>query len=62
VKLTPVMVTGVPTGPLGGAKLVIEGMTWNLRLLLSVPPGVETEMTADEIALSQSTPGYQMPA
>jgi len=24
--------------------------------------GVETEMTADEQALSRSTPGYQMPA
>ena len=31
---------------------------------LSTPlfEGVETEMTADEIALSQSTPGYQLPA
>lgn len=31
---------------------------------LSTPlfEGVETEMTADEIALSQSTPGYQIPA
>lgn len=42
VRLFPVMVTTVPTGPLGGLKLTIDGATRNLRLLLSTPPGVVT--------------------
>ena len=42
VKLFPVTVTTVPTGPLVGLKLTIDGVTRNLRLLFSVPPGVVT--------------------
>ena len=38
----PVIVTGVPTGPLGGLKLVITGTTLKVCLLVSVPPGVVT--------------------
>jgi hypothetical protein len=40
VKLVPVMVTEVPTGPLGGVKLRMAGVTRNFWLLLKVPPGV----------------------
>ena len=36
------MVTAVPTGPLGGLKLRICGVTRNFLLLVSVPPGVVT--------------------
>src|SRR5438445_7609250 len=44
VKFVPVIVTGVPTGPLVGAKLVIvgAGMTVKLFVLVAVPPGVVT--------------------
>jgi hypothetical protein len=42
LRLTPVMVTDVPTGPLVGEKLVICGMTRNILLLFSVPPEVVT--------------------
>ena len=41
-RLTPVMVTTVPTGPLGGVKLVICGVTRKITLLESVPEGVTT--------------------
>src|SRR5271155_2198559 len=37
VRLTPVIVTVVPTGPLGGLKLVICGVTRNGWLLVTVP-------------------------
>src|SRR6266513_1596783 len=44
VKLVPLIVTLVPTGPLPGVKLVIVGglMTVKLPALLAVPPGVVT--------------------
>src|SRR5947208_1252001 len=44
VKLVPLMVTLVPTGPLPGVKLVIVGglITVKLAALLAVPPGVVT--------------------
>src|SRR5437764_398983 len=44
VKLVPLMVTLVPTGPLLGVKLVIVGglITVKLAALLAVPPGVVT--------------------
>ena len=44
VKLVPVMVTEVPTGPLVGVKLVMvgAGITVKLPLLVAVPPGVVT--------------------
>src|SRR5438445_5978851 len=44
VKFVPVIVTGVPTGPLVGVKLVIvgAGMTVKLFVLVAVPPGVVT--------------------
>ncbi len=42
VRLTPVIVTGVPTGPFGGLKLVIFGVTRKATLLLSIPLGVVT--------------------
>jgi hypothetical protein len=44
VKLVPLIVTLVPTGPLVGAKLVIVGggTTLNALLLVAVPPGVVT--------------------
>ena len=44
MKLVPLMVTLVPTGPLAGVKLVIVGglMTVKLPALVAVPPGVVT--------------------
>ena len=44
VKFVPVIVTCVPTGPLGGVKLVIvgAGMTLKLVPLVAKPPGVVT--------------------
>src|ERR1700723_513699 len=38
----PVIVTCLPTEPLGGAKLPTKGTTLNRRLLVSVPEGVVT--------------------
>lgn len=43
VRLAPVIVTDVPTIPVGGVKLAICGVTRNLWLLFSVPPGVATD-------------------
>ena len=45
LRLTPVIVTGVPTGPLVGLKLVICGMTRNFFRLDNLPPGVVTVTT-----------------
>jgi hypothetical protein len=44
VRLAPLIVTMVPTGPLDGAKLVIAGggMTVKLVALVAVPPAVVT--------------------
>src|SRR5882672_1999574 len=44
VKLVPLMVTLVPTGPLAGVKLVIVGglITVKVPALVAVPPGVVT--------------------
>ena len=44
VKLVPLIVTVVPTGPLVGVKLVIVGglSTVKLVALVAVPPGVVT--------------------
>ncbi len=42
LRLTPVMVTRVPAGPLVGLKLVICGITRNILLLFSVTPEVIT--------------------
>ena len=44
VKLVPLMVTLVPTGPLAGVKPVIVGglITVKLLALAAVPPGVVT--------------------
>ena len=44
VKLVPLMVTLVPTGPLAGVKLLIVGglITVKLPALVVVPPGVVT--------------------
>jgi hypothetical protein len=44
VKLAPLMVTLLPTGPLAGVKLVIVGglITVKLLALVAVPPGVVT--------------------
>src|SRR5579871_5794444 len=42
VRLPPLIVTTVPTGPLIGLNPVIVGVTRNLRLLFSVPEGVVT--------------------
>ena len=42
VKLTPVIVTTVPTGPLVGLKLLICGVTRNFLMLVSVTPEVVT--------------------
>ena len=45
VKFVPLMVTLVPTGPLAGVKLVIEGgVIVNAVLLVAVPAGVVTRM------------------
>jgi hypothetical protein len=45
-KPLPLIVTLVPTGPLGGEKLVIDGavITVKLDALVVVPPGVVTEI------------------
>jgi hypothetical protein len=37
LKLSPMMITAVPTGPLIGEKLRIFGVTRNSRLLVRVP-------------------------
>ena len=44
VKLVPLMVTLLPTGPLAGVKLVTVGglITVKLLALVAVPPGVVT--------------------
>ena len=42
VRLMPVIVTGVPTGPFGGAKLVILGVTRKIVLLVRAPLLVDT--------------------
>ena len=44
VKLVPLIVTLVPTGPLAGVTLAIAGagMTVKLVALVAVPPGVAT--------------------
>jgi hypothetical protein len=41
-KLVPLMVTEVPTGPVGGDRLAIPGVTAKLMLLLGRPPTVTT--------------------
>jgi hypothetical protein len=46
VRLRPVIVTKVPTGPLGGLKLRSCGVTLNVLLLVSVPAGVVTVTAA----------------
>ena len=50
VKLVPLIVTLVPTGPLVGEKLAIVGglTTVNEPALVAVPPGVVTLMVPDE--------------
>ena len=40
VKLLPVIVTAVPTGPLVGLKPVMEGTTVNAPALVATPPSV----------------------
>ena len=42
VKLFPLIVTEVPTGPLVGVKLLTSGTTANAVVLLAVPPRVVT--------------------
>jgi len=42
VKLSPVITTLVPTGPLAGEKLEIVGVTRNFTLLVNMPLGVVT--------------------
>ena len=44
VKFVPLMVTLVPSGPVVGEKLVIEGALTTVKLfaLVAVPPGVVT--------------------
>jgi hypothetical protein len=42
VRVVPVIVTLVPTGPLVGVKLVIVGVTVKLLALVAVPPAVVT--------------------
>ena len=46
VKSVPLMVTLIPTGPIGGVKLVIVGelITVKLPALVAVPPSVVTLM------------------
>lgn len=45
VKLVPVIVTLVPTGPPKGVKLVMLGLTVKFPVLLAVPNGVVTLMS-----------------
>src|SRR5579862_3772714 len=47
VKLTPVRVTWVPTGPLAGLKLVMTGGIVNALLLTPEPKGLMTVILAD---------------
>ena len=42
VKVVPLSVTLVPTGPLAGVKLAIVGAAMKLVALVAVPPGVVT--------------------
>jgi hypothetical protein len=42
VRVVPVIVTRVPTGPLAGVKLVIVGVTVKLLALVAVPAAVVT--------------------
>jgi hypothetical protein len=42
VKVLPIILTKVPTGPLLGLKLAIEGNTVNVVALVAVPPDVVT--------------------
>src|ERR1700731_4500734 len=42
VRLTPLMVTGVPTDPLVGVKLLIVGVTRKFILLFKLPLGIAT--------------------
>ena len=42
VRLTPLMVTGVPTDPLIGVKLLIVGVTRKFMLLFKSPLGIAT--------------------
>jgi hypothetical protein len=42
LRLPPVIATEVPTVPLVGVKLLMEGVTRNILLLTSAPPGVVT--------------------
>jgi hypothetical protein len=47
VKPTPVIVTTFPTAPLVGVKLTTDSVGLNRVLLVAVPAGVVTEMSAD---------------
>jgi len=42
VKLVPLIVTLLPTGPLAGVKLAIAGTIVKLVALVAVPPGAVT--------------------
>lgn len=48
VKLSPVMTTLVPTGPLVGEKLITRGVTRKILLLFSVPVGAVTGANNDQ--------------
>src|ERR1035437_2013576 len=54
MKPEPVIVTFVPTGPLGGVKLVMPGINLNCLLLVSVPDGVVT-VTKPVVPLAGTT-------
>src|SRR5579871_1788797 len=54
VRLTPVMVTGVPTAPEVGLKVLTCGVTLNFLLLRSLPAGVVT-VTAAVVAPAGTT-------
>jgi hypothetical protein len=49
VKFKPLIVTAVPTAPLGGVKLVIVGATVKSVALVAVPPSVVT-LTGPDVA------------
>src|SRR5438445_1956664 len=54
LKLVPLMLTLVPTGPLAGVKLLIVGalaITMKLLLLVAVPPGVVTRSGARRVGI-----------
>jgi hypothetical protein len=61
VRLTLVIIAGVPTLPLGGVKLRICGVTWNCLLLVSVVEPVATVTLPSNISRSLACRIFGLP-